>query len=170
MQGNTNSRISNIFARRIWNPKSWALKSVIHLEESEIPLTIEIRNPSSTDQKKKIQTPVPGILSWIPLRRANVTSTFYSAHSTALLAVNCHVSRISSAFTSPRPRCTHDMAIFAAAATCKCKHDSCYVSARAARKLKREQRKRIERGGIDKEESFPFSSPRFPNPIISPSL
>lgn len=137
-----------------------------------------IRNPTddwNTESKfhwpkKKIQTPVPGILSWIPLRRANVTSTFSSAHSTALFAVDCHVSRISSTFTSPRPRCTHDMAIFAAAATCKCKHDSCYVSARAARKPKREQRKRIERGGIDKEESFPFSSPRFPTPIISPSL
>lgn len=138
-----------------------------------------IRNPTDDwnreskfhwPKKKKKQTPVPGILSWIPLRRANVTSTFSSAHSTALFAVNCHVSRISSAFTSPRPRCTHDMAIFAAAATYKCKHDSCYVSARAARKLKREQRKRAERGGIDKEESFPFSSARFPTPIISPSL
>ena len=139
-------------------PNPGLKKSAIHLKESEIPLTIEIRNPSSTDQKK------------IPLRRANVTSTFSSAHSTALFAVNCHVSWIFSAFTSPRPRCTHNMAIFAAAATYKCKHDSSYVSARAARKLEREQRKRTERGGIDKEESFPFSSPRFPTPIISPSL
>ena len=32
------------------NPKSWALESGIQPKESEIPLTIEIQNPSSTDK------------------------------------------------------------------------------------------------------------------------
>ena len=37
------------------NPKSWALKSVIQLKESRIPLEIEIRNPRFTDKESEIQ-------------------------------------------------------------------------------------------------------------------
>ena len=56
--------IRDIFACGIRNPgrfelgilKSWALESGIYLKESGIPLTIEIRNPSSKD---KDWNPVP---------------------------------------------------------------------------------------------------------------
>ena len=121
-------------------------------------------------KKKNKQTPVPGILSWIPIRRANVTSTFSSAHSTTLFAVDCHVSRISSAFTSPRPRCTHCMAIFAAAATYKSKHDSCYVSARAARKLKlNESKEKGQRGeGQTRKKVSPSPLPVSLPPLFRP--
>ena len=58
-----------------WNPESWVLESGLQLKDSRIPLTIGIRNPSSTD---RIRNPIPGIqnprcgiqnpkLSWIPL-------------------------------------------------------------------------------------------------------
>ena len=39
----------------LWNPESWALESGIQLKESGIPLTIEIRNQSSTDKESGIQ-------------------------------------------------------------------------------------------------------------------
>jgi len=39
----------------LWNPESWTLESGIQLKESGIPLTIEIRNPSSTDKESGIQ-------------------------------------------------------------------------------------------------------------------
>ena len=63
-------------------PKSWALESVIQLNEYEIPLTIGIQIPSSTDRD---WNPVPGIrnprygiqnprLSWIPLHGVRVAS------------------------------------------------------------------------------------------------
>ena len=34
----------------MWNPESWALEPGIQLKEYEIPLTIGIRIPSSTDK------------------------------------------------------------------------------------------------------------------------
>ena len=55
----------------MWNPESWALEPGIQLKEYEIPLTIGIRIPSSTDKNPvpKIQNPQRGIqnprLSWI---------------------------------------------------------------------------------------------------------
>ena len=175
---------------RSWNPENFCSSNpesrVLGFKIGNTPWGM--RNPTSDwkfhqqQQQKKKQNPVPGILSWIRLRRLNGTSTFFSAHSTALFAVNCHVSRISSAFTFPSPRCTHDMAIFAAAATYKCKHDFCFVSARAlaciatvsfqvnARKLEREQK--IEQrgvGGTGKKVS-PSPLPFLPTSIISPSL
>ena len=63
---------------RVRNLESWVLESGIQLEDSGIPLTIGIQNPSSTD---KYWNPVPGIrntkreiqnprLSWIPLHEA----------------------------------------------------------------------------------------------------
>ena len=39
----------------LWNPKSWVLESGIQLEESRIPLTIGIHNPSSTDKDHGIR-------------------------------------------------------------------------------------------------------------------
>ena len=39
----------------LWNPESWALENGIQLKESGIPLTIGIRNPSSTDKESRIQ-------------------------------------------------------------------------------------------------------------------
>ena len=64
------------------NPESWALESGIQLNESEIPRTIGIQIPSSTDRD---WNPVPGIrnprcgmenprLSWIPLHGMRVAS------------------------------------------------------------------------------------------------
>ena len=64
------------------NPQSWALESGIQLNESEIPRTIGIQIPSSTDRD---WDPVPGIgnprsgiqnprLSWIPLHGVRVAS------------------------------------------------------------------------------------------------
>ena len=64
------------------NPQSWALESGIQLNESEIPRTIGIQIPSSTDRD---WSPVPGIrnprcgiqnprLSWIPLHGVRVAS------------------------------------------------------------------------------------------------
>jgi len=64
------------------NSESWALESGIQLNESEIPRTIGIQIPSSTD---RYWNPVPGIrnprcgiensrLSWIPLHGVRVAS------------------------------------------------------------------------------------------------
>ena len=60
-----------------WNQKSWALESGIQLKESGIPLTIEIRNPSSTD---KDWNPVPEI--WTDPRRRiqNLSLSWISLH------------------------------------------------------------------------------------------
>ena len=41
----------------LWNPESWALESGIQLKESGIPLTIGIRNPSSTDKESVTWNP-----------------------------------------------------------------------------------------------------------------
>ena len=57
MEGNPDYGIRGSFACEIWNVelfflrnmKSWVLESGIQLKESRIPLTIRIRNPSSTD-------------------------------------------------------------------------------------------------------------------------
>ena len=40
----------------LWDPKSWALESVIQLKKSGIPPTITIRNPSSTDKESEIHS------------------------------------------------------------------------------------------------------------------
>ena len=59
------------------NPGSWALESVIiQLQESRIPLTIGIRNPSSIDKdwKKQLQSRIQGQrLSWISFHGAKDT-------------------------------------------------------------------------------------------------
>ena len=39
----------------LWNPESWALESRLQFKEFGIPLTIGIRNPSSTDKESGIQ-------------------------------------------------------------------------------------------------------------------
>ena len=57
MKGNPDYGIRGSFACEIWNVelfflwnmKSWVLESGIQLKESRIPLTIRIRNASSTD-------------------------------------------------------------------------------------------------------------------------
>ena len=67
MSGTPESGIEEIFACGIqnlgqfcmWNPASWVLESVTHLELSGILQTIEIRNPNCTDKKPGL--PVPGI-------------------------------------------------------------------------------------------------------------
>ena len=41
--------------KKIRNPESWALESGTQLKESEISLTIGIRNPSSTEKKSGIR-------------------------------------------------------------------------------------------------------------------
>ena len=46
--------------REFFVAESWALESGIHLKESGIPLTLEIRNPSSTDKKN------PESMAWNP--------------------------------------------------------------------------------------------------------
>ena len=64
------------------NPQSWALESGIQLNESEIPRTIGIQIPSSTDRDwnpvPEIRNPRCGIqnprLSWIPLHGVRVAS------------------------------------------------------------------------------------------------
>ena len=53
----------------LWNLESWALESGMQLKESGIPLTIAIRNPSSTDKKSRIQSPR---LSWVFLHEARI--------------------------------------------------------------------------------------------------
>ena len=61
MSGTPDSGIGEIFACGIqnlgkvcmWNPASWALESVVHLELSGILQTIEIRNPNSTDKESQ---------------------------------------------------------------------------------------------------------------------
>ena len=61
----------------LWNQKSWALESGIQLKESGIPLTIGIRNPSSTD---KYWNPVSEI--WTDPRRRiqNLRLSWISLH------------------------------------------------------------------------------------------
>ena len=67
MSGTPDPGVGEIFACGIqklgkvcmWNPASWALESVVHLEFSGILQTIEIRNPNSTDKESGL--PVPGI-------------------------------------------------------------------------------------------------------------
>ena len=72
------------------NLDSWALGSRIQLKESGIPLTIGIRNPSSSDKESEIQYLESGIhgvesspesriqnssLSWIPLHGAKTVAS-----------------------------------------------------------------------------------------------
>ena len=45
----------------VCNLESWALQSGIQLKESGIPLTIAIRNPSSTDKESEIRYLESGI-------------------------------------------------------------------------------------------------------------
>ena len=47
----------------LWNCKSWTWESGIQLKKSEIPLTIEIRNPSSTYKESEIYCLESGIHS-----------------------------------------------------------------------------------------------------------
>ena len=54
--------IQNLGKFCMWNPTSWALESVIHLELSGILQTTETQNPNSTDKESGL--PVPGI--WKP--------------------------------------------------------------------------------------------------------
>ena len=64
------------------NPQSWALESGIQLNDSEIPRTIGIQIPSTTDRDWNsvpgIRNPRCGIqnprLSWIPLHGVRVAS------------------------------------------------------------------------------------------------
>ena len=59
MSGTSDFGVGEIFACGIqnlgkvcmWNPASWALESVVHLELSGLLQTIEIRNPNSTDKE-----------------------------------------------------------------------------------------------------------------------
>ena len=60
----------------LWNPGFWVLESVIQLQESGIPLTIGIRNPSSIDKdwKKQLQSRIQEPrLSWISFHGAKDT-------------------------------------------------------------------------------------------------
>ena len=41
---------------RQWNPESWALESEIEAKDSRMPLTIGIRNLSSTDKKSRVDS------------------------------------------------------------------------------------------------------------------
>ena len=67
MLGTSGSGVGEIFAcgiqnlRKVcmWNPASWALESVVHLELSGLLQTIEIWNPNSTDKESGL--PVSGI-------------------------------------------------------------------------------------------------------------
>ena len=43
----------------MWNPESLTLESGIQLNESGIPLTITIQNPSTTDKESGIRNPAP---------------------------------------------------------------------------------------------------------------
>ena len=81
MQGNLDSEIREIFACVIWNlenfslwnPESW--ESGINLRESEIPLMIGIRNPSSTEKESTIFDCL-----WLPYMRrylSCVTGSLY---------------------------------------------------------------------------------------------
>ena len=47
----------------LWNWKSWTWESGIQLKKSEIPLTIEIQNPSSTNKESEIYCLESGIHS-----------------------------------------------------------------------------------------------------------
>ena len=46
----------------LWNQEFWGLESGVQLKESGIPLTIGIRNPSSTHRKSGIHYLESGIL------------------------------------------------------------------------------------------------------------
>ena len=56
-----NPQSQEIFACGIRNPESSALKSVIQLRKSKIPLTAGIQNTSSADKESGIQYPESGI-------------------------------------------------------------------------------------------------------------
>ena len=63
-----------LLRRLVRNPESWVLESRIQFKESEIPLTIGIQSPTSTDKDWNpvhgIRNPLRGVqnprLSWIP--------------------------------------------------------------------------------------------------------
>ena len=61
--------------------ESWSLESGIQLKESWIPLTIGIRNPSSTNKESGIQYLESEIqnsrLSWIPLKPGSYMPPMY---------------------------------------------------------------------------------------------
>ena len=61
-----------------WSQKSWALESGIQLKESGIPLTIGIRNPSSTDRRTR--NPVPEIWTDPQRRIQNLRLSRISLH------------------------------------------------------------------------------------------
>ena len=56
-----NPKSQEIFACGIRNPESSALKSVMQLKKSKIPLTTGIQNTSSADKESGIQYPESGI-------------------------------------------------------------------------------------------------------------
>ena len=58
------SGILEIFC--LWNPESWALESGIQVWESGIPLTIRIRNPSSTEKDLESSKWNPESTAWNP--------------------------------------------------------------------------------------------------------
>ena len=64
-------RIWNLINFRLWNLESWSLESGIQLKESGIPLTIGIRNPSSTEKE-------PGSSTW------NLESTAWNPECTTV--------------------------------------------------------------------------------------
>ena len=49
-----------------WNPESWALESGIQVYESRIPITIRIRNPSSTEKDLESSNWNPESTAWNP--------------------------------------------------------------------------------------------------------
>ena len=83
------SRFRNAKNFYLWNPESWALESGMELKESRIPLTIVIRNPSSTDMsviqylesgihglESRIQDCL-GLFTWGKQPVLSVTQRFY---------------------------------------------------------------------------------------------
>ena len=58
------SSIREIFAYTIRNPESCALESGIQFKESRNPLTIGIRNPSSSDKESEFSTWNQESTSW----------------------------------------------------------------------------------------------------------
>ena len=59
------SGIRNLGNFCLWNPESFTLEFGIQLKESGIPLTIGIRNPSSTDKVINPESGIHGVKSTI---------------------------------------------------------------------------------------------------------